>query len=311
MSDYKKPENIMDNMGGMDDVLDARLANVVELLDQESLDSLDTFLDIGMGKGQISVYLSKKGKKVTATGLELDSYSAKLNDLKQKYGINAIECGIESMPFADKAFDGIVMSHILEHCPNVGFALKEARRVMKDDGWLFLFVPPHESRVCAGHISIGWNIGQLMYVLLLNGFDVKNGKFIQYGYNVAAFVQKRLEPLPPLRYDQGDINILAAHGLFPAPIITADGNNDGYFGNLIAVNWDRSFVDKMLEKNAKAVIAKPSAIIKILNCVLKIIPRKSRVKLSQKVLTLANLIYIHGYTGKNDAASINPKVLNG
>lgn len=36
------------------------------------------------------------------------------------------------------------------------------------------------------HISIGWNVGQLMYVLLLNGFDVAAGRFIEHGYNVCS-----------------------------------------------------------------------------------------------------------------------------
>lgn len=312
METYKKPDSIPSNMGGANEVLDERMLNILELLDQAPLDNLNTFLDIGIGKGQLAIHLAKKGKKVIGTGLELESYGLQLEKLKKEHQIECIGCDIESMPFANQSFDGIVMSHILEHCPNIAKALKEVRRILKDTGWLFIFVPPHETRVCAGHISIGWNIGQLMYILLLNGFDIKNGRFIKYGYNIAGFVQKNHNPLPPLRGDQGDIHILNKNGLFPAQIITVDGYNDGYFGDLISINWDKNFVDKMIEKNAKKVVTKASfftrLVAKIINILIKPLPKKSRIKLSQKILTLANVIY--GNEDKNSGA-INPSILNG
>jgi SAM-dependent methyltransferase len=92
------------------------------------------------------------------------------------------------MPFPEKSFDAVVLSHVLEHCADVGRALGHVRRVLKEKGLLLVFVPPVEDIVCAGHVSVGWNVGQLMYVLALNGFDVSRGNFIEYGYNVCGFV---------------------------------------------------------------------------------------------------------------------------
>jgi hypothetical protein len=117
-------------------------------------------------------------------------------------------------------------------------ALREVRRVLKEDGCLIVFVPPHGDRVSAGHISVGWNVGQLMYVLMLNGFDCRKGRFISYGQNVAAMVQKSATPLPPLRGDNGDIRTLNEHGLFPVPVRSHDGHDDGFLGKLKSVNWD-------------------------------------------------------------------------
>ncbi|MHB9035621.1 MAG: class I SAM-dependent methyltransferase [Armatimonadota bacterium] len=237
MSGYKMPEFIPCDMGGVGDVLDERLDEVIRLLGCAPINDLHSFLDIGFGQGQLTKWLCRMGKSVTATGIAFDSYCCDIEQFRSEYGVLVEECYVDNMPFADKSFDGVIMSHILEHCPNMQLALQEVRRVLLDTGYLFIFVPPHSDRVCAGHISVGWNIGQLMYVLLLNGFDVKHGMFTRLGHNVAACVRKNLQPLPPLRGDRGDIAILNQHDLFPVPVHTSDGYNDSFNGNIRSINW--------------------------------------------------------------------------
>lgn len=299
---YKLPESFSHDMGGENDTLDGRMTNVLELLEEAPLDSLNNFLDIGAGKGQILKWLSNKGKKCTGIGLEIDSYGANLKELKNKYDIEVVESGVEKMPFPDQSFDGIVMSHVLEHCPNIGLALREVKRVLKDDGWLFIFVPPHDDRVTGGHIAMGWNIGQLMYVLVASGFDIKAGKFIAYGYNICGFVQKNKRSLPAIRYDQGDIHILQKAGFFPAPIETADGQKDGFFGNIKSINWNPN--SKIIQK-IKGVPKNDSAILYAIKILLfqisKYIPERLKDVLA---LLLSNR--------KNDINNrINPEVLKG
>jgi SAM-dependent methyltransferase len=48
---------------------------------------------------------------------------------------------ITRLPFADGAFDVVLCSHVLEHIPDDGAAMKELRRVMSADGWGVLQVP--------------------------------------------------------------------------------------------------------------------------------------------------------------------------
>ena len=42
---------------------------------------------------------------------------------------------ITSLPIADRALDAILCSHVLEHIPDDGAAMRELHRVMKPDGW--------------------------------------------------------------------------------------------------------------------------------------------------------------------------------
>ncbi len=214
--------------------IDDRMRGILTLLDHAPLEGHRTILDVGIGNGQISGWLINRHKRVIGTGISLASYDIPPTIRPH---VRITECWADALPFANGSFDAVVMSHVLEHCPNVGNALQEARRVLADDGLLMVFVPPQEDVVLAGHISMGWNMGQLMYVLITNGFDVKNGSFIYFSWSVCAFVRKELRPLPKLRGDRGDIRTLAEDGRFPLPIVTRDGRNDGFRGVLGAVNW--------------------------------------------------------------------------
>ena len=157
---YARPQAIPPDMGGTYDVPDSRLALILQLLTQAPLKRGDKVLDVGFGRGQLSLWLAKRDMNVTGTGVELDSYDIELATLREN-GIEVMQCGAEKMPFETETFDAVVMSHVLEHCPNVQLALAEARRVLKHGGHLFVFVPPHGPHVSAGHCSMGWNVGQL------------------------------------------------------------------------------------------------------------------------------------------------------
>jgi SAM-dependent methyltransferase len=263
-------------MGGDINQPDERMTHVLRLLEYAPLDNVTSIVDIGMGKGQIAFWLAHRGKNVTGTGLEMDSYGVDVDALKEQ-NIRLVECPIEKMPFDDRQFDAAVMSHVLEHCANVGLALGEVRRVLKPNGWLFLFLPPTDDLVCAGHVSVGWSIGQIMYVLLLNGFDVKHGQYIEYGYNVCAFVQKTGAQLPPLRMDRGDIRVL--HDRFPLPIRSHDSYNDGFFGRIAAVNWPDEFF-KRWPPGSKTV--------RLARAMCRLLPSRIRPYLAARLIRVAH-----------------------
>lgn len=300
MSNYRRPDAIPDDMGGTDDQPDERLATVMHLLEFAPLESITTVLDIGIGKGQLARWFVQRGKRVTGTGLALESYGADLKRLSNDHQIEVVDCPADSMPFPDGSFDAVVMSHILEHVPNVAAALTEVRRVLRPGGWLFLFVPPHEEQVTAGHVSIGWNIGQLLYVLLLNGFDVKPGRFIECGYNVCAFVQKGQTILPPLRGDRGDLYLLDQAGCLPLPL-AGEGNQplDSFHGRLKALNWPGA---EAILQTHRAI---PSTKVRRLLGLTALVPSRFKVKLAALLRLFASTLENQAY-GRQP---INPSAL--
>jgi len=286
MNNYVRPEKISSDMGGTDNQFDDRLSQELELLGTLSFKGYSKVLDIGVGKAQIAKWFSSKGFEVIGTGLEIESYEINSKELEVKYGIKIIECNIEKMPFADNSFDIIVMSHVLEHCYNVGIALQEVKRLLAPEGIVCVFVPTHDDFVCSGHISMGWNLGQLMYVLLLNGFRVKDGKFCQYGSNVSAVIKKNNCDLPLLRGDRGDIHILDKEGYLPLPIISKDKLNDNFFGRIGAINWD---IDSLVKKNRK----KKSTVHKLLMLILPTIPNKVIYFFAVRLYSFSRMIAVN------------------
>jgi SAM-dependent methyltransferase len=244
-SSYQRPAHIPADMGGDGISLDARLSAVLRVMESVPLTG-GRALDVGMGNGQLSLRLASYGFSVTGTGLAFDSYGLDRSGLTGR-GIDCVECSAESMPFADETFDVTVMSHVLEHCANPKKSLEEVWRVMKDDGLLCIFVPPNDGYICSGHVSCGWNIGQLIYNLVLSGFAVAQGKFVEYQGSVCAFVRKSKSlQLPALRGDRGDLYLLHKAGLLPLPIRSKDGFDDGFWGDIGAINWEESDLRRLI-----------------------------------------------------------------
>lgn len=58
----------------------------------------------------------------------------------------SIRGDLTSLCFPDKSIDMFYCSHVLEHIPADTMAMKEIRRILKDDGWAILQVPLDENR---------------------------------------------------------------------------------------------------------------------------------------------------------------------
>lgn len=53
----------------------------------------------------------------------------------------AVNLDIMALPFADRAFDALLCSHVLEHVPDDRRALRECFRVLRPGGWAVFLVP--------------------------------------------------------------------------------------------------------------------------------------------------------------------------
>lgn len=94
-----------------------------------------SILDIGCGSGEYS----KLFPNAKYTGL--DSVDEIINFARGK-GLNIIKCNIEEgYPVKDKSFDCVITMDTIEHVYDTVFHLKEAKRVLKEDGFIILITP--------------------------------------------------------------------------------------------------------------------------------------------------------------------------
>ena len=94
-------------------------------------------LDVGCGGGFTSKLYIKEGNRVIGVDIFTDVlkearevlYGVILQDIEEEWGIRS------------KTFDVVIMSAILEHIYRTDFVIREAYRVLKDDGVLLVAVP--------------------------------------------------------------------------------------------------------------------------------------------------------------------------
>ena len=195
----------------------------LDLISQSLHYHFSNILDIGAGTGWVSDIFLQHGKKVAATFLIANSPS------KGVHNLGAVPIDDMSV-IKSGSFDAIWASHVLEHTPNPGKALSECHRILQENGYLFLSVPPFKHNVVGGHLSTGWNIGIMVYLLSIFGFDVREGSFIKHGYNIAAFVRKSIRPDISLEFSQNDMPLLKKY--------LPDWIHQNVYGNVKSYNWE-------------------------------------------------------------------------
>lgn len=90
-------------------------------------------LDVGCGGGQLLAAARERGAKVCGV-----DPAAHAHEACRKQGILVVP---QLDDLGTERFDGIVMSHVLEHVPDVLGTLAELRERLRSDGWLCLEVP--------------------------------------------------------------------------------------------------------------------------------------------------------------------------
>ena len=94
-------------------------------------------LDVGTHCG---FFLRKaRGMGWTLTGVEPSSTGAEL--AREFYGLDVRTATLHDAAFPDGSFDLVTMVDVFEHVGEPGEVLTEARRVLRDDGLLFVKVP--------------------------------------------------------------------------------------------------------------------------------------------------------------------------
>ncbi len=107
------------------------------LFDQLNISPNCRILEIGCGDG--TFWLKNSERIVSSWNIILSDYSEGMVETVQKNlegipNIQYSQLNIEDIPYEDNSFDIIIANHMLYHVPNRKKALKEVRRVLKQEG---------------------------------------------------------------------------------------------------------------------------------------------------------------------------------
>ena len=104
-------------------------------------------LDMGCGAGGKSLYYAALGARMV-TGVELvEHYRAEAEDLAAELGLSErfrfVCASALALPFPDGSFDTVVMNDFFEHVSEPELALREALRLLRPGGRIYLNFPPY------------------------------------------------------------------------------------------------------------------------------------------------------------------------
>lgn len=189
----------------------------------------DSVLDVGGGAGEHSEIFLAFGKDVTTVDYGKSVYFERRSPL--------LQCIVGDFNTLDlpRRYDCVWCSHVLEHQLDPHGFLLRLHRALAEGGVLALTVPPAKHQIVGGHVSL-WNPGLLLYRLVLAGFDCRQARVHQYGYNVSVLLEKRSITVPELAYDCGDIRRLKAF-LPPNLPFASNALDDPFDGNFRSLNW--------------------------------------------------------------------------
>ncbi|MFX1499663.1 MAG: class I SAM-dependent methyltransferase [Promethearchaeota archaeon] len=99
-------------------------------------------LDVGCGRGDLSLYLAQRGAIVT--GIDLSKNFVDLCNIRKKqYNLNVdfIVMNAQIPDFEDNTFDIIVGSRIIHHLPDLELFYQECKRLLKRKGFISFIEP--------------------------------------------------------------------------------------------------------------------------------------------------------------------------
>ena len=142
-------------------------------------------LEIGVGMGGDSLFLAKKGAKVTVLDFSQEALKKiRASAKKEKVKLEAVLADAKKIPFKKETFDIVFHQGFLEHFQNPKPYLLEQKRVLKGGGFLVVDVPQKFTtytlkkhiKMWQGRWFAGWetefSIGELENLLRQCGFRI-------------------------------------------------------------------------------------------------------------------------------------------
>ena len=111
-------------------------------------------LEIGAGTGEHLGFVRHGFDQYVLTDLDAKTLEVAKSKLGEKFGNNLQyeTQSAEELSYSDNSFDRLIATHVLEHIYQPHLALKEWRRVVKNDGVLSILIPTDP--------GIAWRLGR-------------------------------------------------------------------------------------------------------------------------------------------------------
>ena len=135
-------------------------------LESIGFENKDMVLDAGCGIGNWSIalsYLNKHVEAIDITGDQISVAAALISGMKRE-NVNLSSCNVESLPFDNNTFDGILCRQMIMYT-NVEKTLQEFYRTLKKGG-----------KVLISASSVGWYLHYIIELCLKKG-DIASGKY--------------------------------------------------------------------------------------------------------------------------------------
>lgn len=110
---------------------DLTCGSITRLLDAAGVAHGTRLLDAGTGPGFVALAARARGAVVRAA-----DQSAAMVAIARAAGVDALQAGVETLPYADDTFDAVVAGYLLNHLPRPGTAVSEMGRVLAPGGRL-------------------------------------------------------------------------------------------------------------------------------------------------------------------------------
>lgn len=121
-----------------------------------------SLVDVGGGLGFFASAASERGWDATL----LEPVAAAATRATERFGIRALQAGVEDLPGMGEQFGLVTLNHALEHFPPALDILRQLRPVIASGGHLFVEVPNVASlgRRLLGDRWMGWQAGEHVYL---------------------------------------------------------------------------------------------------------------------------------------------------
>lgn len=170
-----------------DETFDGRFTRVFKdmLTARTVLKENDRVLDVACGNGELLARLNEKCP-IRGTGLDISEEMVKVA-MKRHPGFEYIVSSCAPMQFADGTFDAITVSASFHHFPDPGLFAREAYRVLKAGGSLYIAEPYYPA-----FIRILMNV---FFLPIYNAGDVKvySPKELSRIFTAANFAGKSIQ----------------------------------------------------------------------------------------------------------------------